>query len=114
MTIMTMHGYFKNHLESVIQTAQNIGSVRIKGYFDGETIFCLEGVHRVEAAKRLRLPLIIDTVSLDDKIYTDCEDVEQDSDGMATVSDLFDYAYGGSLSQVNIYNDDDFEEVDLR
>lgn len=107
MKILTMHKHDKEHLEEVKAIAKKKGSVQIKAYYDGETIYCLEGVHRVQAAYELQLPVIVESIDYDSTIETD-------QDGEMEVSELFDRAYGTAYGpQGNIYNDDDFVSVEV-
>lgn len=109
MTIHTIHKYNEIHLAEIMAEAAKIGNVTVSAYVDGDTIFCLEGVHRVEAAKRLQLPLIIISCELNDAFKHDLQDVDTN----ATVADVYDYAYGSSLDG-STYSKHDFVSVEVR
>lgn len=113
MTIVTMHEYDKDKLAGVMDIAAKVGSVTINAYYDGETIYTLEGVHRTEAAKRLGLPLTIICKEWDDVIPTDCEDCNSfDCDTRtAKVSDIHEYAY--STLDGGVYSVKDFVSVEV-
>lgn len=115
MTILTMHQVNQEHLAEVMEQAEEIGSVTLNTYFDGETYHMLEGVHRTEAAKRLGLPIILVTHEWDDIVSTDCEDVEgfDSIERTAKVSDIVDYAYSNTRF-CGIYATEDFVEVEVR
>lgn len=110
MTIITMHRVDEVKLAKVMEETAVIGSVTINVYFDGETAYALEGVHRTEAAKRLGLPLILNCCQWEDIVPTDCEDVA-DRDGNATVGEIHEYAYSQHNSGLGVYDASDFEEV---
>jgi hypothetical protein len=59
MYIYTMHKYDETHLAKVMEEAAKVGSVKLNTFRDGEVYYILDGVHRTEAAKRLKLPLIL-------------------------------------------------------
>jgi hypothetical protein len=108
MKIVTMHKHEKSHLEDVKKYASEIGSVKIHSYFDGETIYCLEGVHRVQAAFELQIPIIFECLQWDSNITTDIEDLNCNS----SVEEIFEYAYSRSLNG-NVYDKDDFGIVEV-
>lgn len=112
MTIVTIHQYDDAHLAEVMETARKIGRVEVNVYYDGEVAYCLEGVHRVEAAKRLGIPLILRQRGWDEIIETDCEDTEGFEGGRAAVSAIWEYAYGSGV-EGGVYDDSDFASVEL-
>ena len=105
-TIYTIHPYEEDHLAEVMTEAERIGSVTVRAYVVGGTVFALEGVHRIEAASRLGLPLIVQPVSLDDPFDHDLQDVDSD----ATAGDVYDYAYSTGADG-GMYSDEDFASV---
>lgn len=110
MTILTIHKHDQEHLEEVKKIAEQIGSVEVKAYYDGETMYCLEGVHRVQAAYELELPIIFKTLDWDAEIDTDCEDIA-DENGKTTVAELVEYAYDRPTG--NVYDEYDFVSVEV-
>ena len=112
MTIVTIHQYDDAHLAEVMEAARKIGRVEINVYYDGEVSYCLEGVHRVEAAKRLGIPLILKQREWDEVVETDCEDAEGYEDGRAAVSAIWEYAYGSGV-EGGVYDDSDFVSVEV-
>lgn len=112
MTIVTMHKFNEVHLSEVMKIAKQVGSVKVNVYDTGETIYCLEGVHRIEAAKLLGLPLTLVAKEWDDVVATDSEDVEGYENGTATVSAIFEYAYGNQV-EGGIYSESDFVNVEM-
>jgi hypothetical protein len=113
MTIVTMHKFNKAHLVEVMEIAKTIGSVEINAYLEGDMIYTLEGVHRVEAAKVLGLPIIFNLKQWDDVMLTDLQDVELDDNGCAKVSDIFEYAYSGYPIDGGVYSTSDFASVEI-
>ena len=113
MTIVTIHRYNDTHLEEVMTDAQAIGSVTVNVYYNGEVAYCLEGVHRVEAAKRLGLPLILVCRDWEEVISTDCGDAEGFDDGTASVSSIYEYAYDRGV-EGQVYTERDFLNVEWR
>ena len=115
MTIMTIHKHDQKHLEHVKKIAAEIGEVKIKAYYDGETMYCLEGVHRVQAAKELQIPVVFYTVDWEDYIETDIADsgnLECDEEGRASVESIFEYAYGNPYGcQGNVYDESEFVSI---
>jgi len=112
MTIVTIHQYNEQHLAEVMEVARKIGKVEINVYYDGEMAYCLEGVHRVEAAKRLGIPLILKNREWYEIIETDCEDAEGYAEGKAAVSAIWEYAYGTGV-EGSIYSESDFVSVEV-
>jgi len=112
VTVLTIHKYDEKHLAEVMEVAKQIGKVEINAYYDGEVAYCLEGVHRVEAAKRLGIPLILRQRDWDEIVPTDCQDVEGYYTGYAKVSDIFECVYEwkpGRPHEGGVYSEDDFE-----
>lgn len=114
MTILTIHEIDETKLQEVMAVAQEVGSVTLNAYYDGETCYMLEGVHRTEAAKRLGLPLIIVCKEWDDVISTDCEDCNDfDYDTRtAKVSDIYEYGFN-YLHNCGVYSENDFASVEV-
>ncbi|WP_270167631.1 hypothetical protein [Paenibacillus sp. SYP-B4298] len=111
--ILTINRVDEQHLTEVMNYAAKVGSVTINVWYDGETVYALEGAHRVEAAKRLRLPLILNKREWDAVIATDCDDADHE-DGMITVEKLFEYAYDNLTRHTGgVYSFDDFASVEL-
>jgi hypothetical protein len=107
MTIVTIHKHNADQLIKVKKEASEIGSVTINAYTDGETIFCLEGVHRVQAAYELKLPVSFILHEWKTVLETDIEDVGYE----ATVEEIFEYAYSRGCKG-NIYDKSDFISVE--
>lgn len=114
MVIYTIHSFDEKKLVEVMQVAKEIGSVTLNAFFNGEAYHMLEGVHRIEAAKRLGIPLIIVCKELDDVIPTDCEDCNgfDPITRTAKVFDIMDYAYS-DYRDTGIYTDKDFVSVEI-
>jgi hypothetical protein len=112
MTIVTIHKFDEKHLQEVMEIAKQVGKVEVNVYDSGDTIYSLEGVHRVESAKRLGIPLILKQREWDEVIPTDCEDAEGYENGQAAVSSIWEYAYGDGV-EGGIYSDADFVSVEV-
>jgi hypothetical protein len=112
MTIVTIHRPDEAHLAEVVEVARKIGRVEVNVYYNGEIAYCLEGVHRVEAAKRLGIPLTLKQREWDEVVETDCEDAEGFENGRAAVSAIWEYAYGSGV-EGGVYDDSDFASVEL-
>ncbi len=111
--ILTINRYDEQHLLAVMEHAAKVGSVTVNVWYDGETAFALEGSHRIEAAKRLGLPLILNRMEWDAVVSTDCDDADHE-DGMITVEKLFEYGYDNLTQHSgNVYRFDDFASVEV-
>lgn len=110
MTIVTINEVDEQHMIGIMNYAAKIGSVKIKVYDSGDMIYALEGSHRVEAAKRLSLPLILIPMEWEDEMETDYDGEVR----TASVSEIFNYAYDNMLKHSGgVYSEVDFESVEL-
>ncbi len=109
-----MNGYIQainpvdeEHLAEVMGVAAKIGKVELNAYFTSEEYYLLEGSHRIEAALRLQLPVILRLREWDDQIECDINDME----GIRMVGEIVD---GITWSRAGaIYNEDQFVSVEL-
>lgn len=114
MTIVTINQVNEDHMVKVMEYAKTVGSVTVNVYDNGEMIYALEGSHRIEAANRLGLPLVLIPKEWDDEIATDCEDVGRDDNGYATVAAIYEYAYDNmACHDGGVYSEDDFVSVEV-
>jgi hypothetical protein len=109
--VVEMNGYIQainkpseEHLEEVMKIAAEIGFVQLNTYFTGEEYFLLEGSHRIEAAVRLQLPLILKLRNWD-------EEVESDVDDCNTAGEIVDSINWSRAG--NVYNSDQFVSVEV-
>lgn len=112
MTIVTLNKVDEKHLAEVIKIAKEIGHVKVRAYYDGEIYYCMEGSHRVEAAKRLGIPLILEEIGWDDEMETDVEDAEGYKLERAPVSVIWETVYGDGYHG-GIYFESDFVSVEV-
>lgn len=66
--IISIHEYRDDHLQTVMNDAKSYGSVELRGIVDDDidAFLLFEGCHRIEAALRLQIPLVL----------VDCSSVE--------------------------------------
>ena len=86
--IYTIHAYDPAKLATVIEQMQTLGSPTIRACLQGDHYCALEGVHRIEAARRLGLPVRI---------------VEMDEDDVLTDHDIYDLADEATVAEVLEY-----------
>jgi hypothetical protein len=113
MTIVTINPVNEEHILGVMAYAKTVGYVEARVYDSGDVIYALEASHRVEAAKRLGLPLRLVSMEWDDVMETDC-DVDTNEYGTAQVSTIFEYAYDNmARHKGGVYSEEDFESVEF-
>ncbi len=68
MRIIAIHEYRDDHLQKVIDDAKGYDSIELRGVLDDDidAFLLFEGCHRIEAALRLQMPLVL----------VDCSSVE--------------------------------------
>ena len=101
-TIYTPNAAYAGHLEEVIALMETMGSPTIRAKWAGDCYYAIEGSHRVAAAAKLGIPVIIVEVDNDDEISNhDFSDLQN----VATVRDIMEYCdWMTAVSNVEISN----------
>ena len=82
MTVYTIHGYRDERVEEVMAEMERLGAPEIRMVDCGDHYQAIEGTHRIEAARRLSLPVkaiiidedeMIESASLDTGYFADGE-----------------------------------------
>lgn len=111
MTIYMLNKIDETHMAEILPVASSIGSVELRGYSTGDAIVLVEGSHRIEAAKRLGLPVIINLLDTQDPdAIVSGLDLDGD-DYDRTMEYVMDYC--GSSSD-HYCSTEDFESITIR
>lgn len=98
--IYTMHDVDQEKLESVMVEMKRLGPPIIRACWQGDHYCALEGTHRVEAARILGMPVIIQAMDEDDEFENhDLQDLEDP----CTVEDVLlygEWVHGGHIQDV--------------
>lgn len=104
MTIIFSPNQIDIRYKQVLAEAKKRGEVTLKAFESDGEIFLLEGSHRIEAAKELKLPVKLILHDEDDEIEHDFDEI-----GYATVQEVFEMIY--TIIKGNMYTEKDFGEL---
>lgn len=76
-SIYALNEVDEQHLVEVMEVAKQVGSVTINVYDNGDSYTALNGSHRLEAALRLQLPVILERMSEDDVLTHDIDGLSE-------------------------------------
>ena len=100
-TIYMMHKYDDSHLMRVIEEMEQMGAPEIRIVDCGDHWFALEGVHRIEAAKRLGIEPVWIEIQQDDLVPSntlDWDDLQKNHDYKG--SELVEFAFSPTETQI--------------
>ena len=106
MSIIGINGIDENRLEEVMEIAKEKGRVELAAYDDGENIWLLEGTHRIEAAYRLELQVVLCMKDDEEKFENDIEDTDA-----KTVAELVEYLKDNFTGKETAYYESEFERI---
>ena len=109
MSIIGINGIDENRLEEVMEIAKEKGRVELAAYDDGENIWLLEGTHRIEAAYRLELPVVLVEKDDEEKFEHDIEDTDA-----KTVGELLEYLQSAFDGNETAYYESDFVSIEWK
>ena len=110
MTIYSINQIDENKMTDIMAIAASVGSVTLRGYYTGDAVMLIEGSHRIEAAKRLQIPVNIELIDIDDPdAIIDGLDIDrQDSMTVAELTEIL------GINSDYWYSENDFANCSIR
>ena len=81
MTLYTIHGHREDRVAKVMEEMLKLGAPAIRVVDCGDHYQAIEGTHRIEAARRLNLPVRMIVIDEDEMIEADSLDTGYFADG---------------------------------
>ena len=76
MIIYTIHRPHADHLAEVVNEMETLGSPTIRVVDCRDYLVAIEGCHRIEAARILRIPVVLDILNQDELVDADSLDID--------------------------------------
>ncbi len=101
-TVIGLNNVIEEHLEEVMEYMKNNGEATLRAIRHGELLLVLEGSHRLEAAKRLEIPINIKLINKNESVDLDSLDFDIDTE-VKSYNDLVEFIGNGSEYQYDSY-----------